>query len=393
MAGEKPPQHGRVERIGVEKGPTERVQKLHEQILKRPVVRQQRGREAAEAGRPDQFRMGSLLPKFLRAVQKRLDSSWLYQTFKLPGTSYIVRDMRNQQPQSADQARTPDRAAEFQMREGQPSETQGKSRANYLGDRHNLTPQETKKEVEQIKRLLSEFEKLLVERFEKGKIVEQKSEDGKSHFRLKTLEEWKSFFSKFFKRSVWKNTELRFIKEFIFRGLVSLKKGDGKFAMLIGDMMMTDGQVDKFARLRVLSDLAKMLSNMEPGSTLEAELLKRGLTAENIRYLALAHKHAEWVIKMQADATKGMFGLLKTEEQVAKDLGIKRRGRQGKAYGGPLKWGEGGAKEEKHAFVPWGFWERQDRKGRPRTFVKIAFTVITLLIILAIWLSIRFILK
>jgi len=116
--------------------------------------------------------------------------------------------------------------------------------------------------------------------------------------------------------------------------------------------------------MKVLAEMMNMLANTDPGSTLEADALRRALTSEEFQFLALAHKHQEGQVKTGAQDTKGMFANLRTEEDVAEKLGIKRRRKRGGAYGGPMKWGEGDKEDEKHNFVPLGFWERQKRTNK-----------------------------
>lgn len=376
----KTPEEGKVERISSKTGHAEKIEKMRQEF-ERPVVRRQTATEEQLRG-GDKFRDGSSVPGFLRAVERRQASSVAYRSFKLPGTDRMVSDLRDGAKQEAVQ-----KEATYNTREGRLAEAKSKSFVNYLGDRSNLRGNVSGALESEISRLLSEFEKLLIERFEKGKTVEQKSEDGKPHFKAKTDSEWHSFFSKFVKRTVWKDADIGLVNEFIFRGLASLKKGDGKFAMLIGDLIMSDGQNQKFARLKVLSDIMKALSGIEPGSALEAEVLKKFMEAGELKFLALAHKHAEKGFQTAAQATKGLFGELKMEEHVARELGIRGR-RSGRAYGGPIKWGGEGSDTEDHQFVPIGFWERQKR-GRYPFIAPIIYTLLTIVVITAIILAIK----
>ena len=375
---------GRVERGAGTK--TDAIKKMHEQITKQPIRRQPQ-RPGKEPKAPDRFQSDSIIPKFLRSVNKRLESSWVYQTFKLPGTNYVVRDHRGGRAKGAPEN---DQDSAFQMKEGKMAEAKQKGYVNYLGSRKVLQPQESKAAAQEIKRILSEFEKLLVERFEKGKSVEKQSPDGKPHFKLKTDAEWKSFFSKFIKRTVWKKADLKMLKSFIFRGLVKLTKGGGTHAMLVGDMAMNDGQIQKFARLKVLSKLMDLLAKMEPGSTLEKQLLKEGLNAEDFRFLALAHKHGDRAIKTGQQATRGMFADQKTEDQVSRHLGFGGKRGKKKGYGGPIRWGEEGGSTGPQAFVPHGFWERQTRGGWPKMPILIVSTVIVLLILAGIFALVKY---
>lgn len=368
---------GRVERDSP--GRSSLAERIRQQQLEGLRIQRPAGESEREEA-PDKYRQEGRLPHFLDSVSRRIGTG--YRQFKLPGTDYVVRDLRD--ADTGGESAKKDSA--YEMKDGRLAEARQKSYVNYLGERQVLQPEVAKDAGREISRLLSEFEKLLVDRFEKGRTVERESEDGEPHFREKTAEEWRSFFSRFLGRAAWRKAGIETVRQFIYRGLVALKKGDGVYAMLIGDMAMSDGQVQKFARLKVLSQLMGLLAGMKPGSGIEPELLKKGLTADELMYLALAHRHGERALRLGQEATKGIFGQLRTEEHVAEQLGLHRRKKGGKGYGGPIKWGEKDSGEERHAFVPWGFWEREKR-GRPwgRVFTYVTATIIVLLALAAVW--------
>lgn len=359
---------GPVDRIdGTKKGDI--TEQIREEIFKRPV------REGAEERvRPDQYRPGSRLPQFVQSVDQRIGSG--YRTFRLPGTDYLVRDNRDG---ALDRREDLKDGSRFELKEGRMNEAKEKPYVNYFGDKMAMAQAEKGLQSE-IKRLLSDFEKLLVERFEKGKTVELKLADEKPVFKLKADGDWKDFFSKFLSRTVWKEGDLKLMEGFLFRGLVALQKAGGKYSMLVGDMVMSGGAVEKFARLKVLAELAELLANLKPGSSLEKEMLRKGLGLEAFRYLSIEHKHEEISAQTSQLETKGMFQDLKTEEHIARELGIKRDGGKKRGYKGPIKWGEEGASEEPHAFVPWGWWEREQRGGWPRLIIKVALTIAAVLV-------------
>lgn len=379
---ERPPYRGRVDRIEGTDKQSDHIEKMREQFDQSTV---RRDAEKPSKERPDQFREDARLPHYINSIEKRIGTG--YRTFKLPGTNYVVRDQREEGARKGEAFK---KDPGYEMKDGQLAKAKEKSYVNYLGDRQVLQPDEARGLAREISRLLSEFEKLLIDRFEKGKILEQETADGKPNFGAKSAEQWRSFFSKFLGRTVWRDADLKMLKEFIFRGLIDLKRGDGKYAVLIGDMELSNGQIEKFARLRVLSDLLEMLANARPGSSIEEDLIRKGIGKDELKYLALAHKHTDHGIKTAKDTTKGMFGELRTEEEVASRLGISRRKKGGGAYGGPIKWGDKDSEEEKHGFVPWGFWEREKR-GRPwpKLFTKVLFTIIILILFATIWAIVR----
>jgi len=129
-----------------------------------------RAPEHPSVGRLDHFGVEGAIPRFLRSVQKRLDSSHVYQSFKLPGTSYVVQDRRGETI-----AETPpeEKNSAFEVKDGRIITAKEKSYVNYLGEKQFLQGEVFKPLVKEILRLLSEFEKLLVERFEKGRTIER----------------------------------------------------------------------------------------------------------------------------------------------------------------------------------------------------------------------------
>lgn len=378
----QPPSAQVIKRI--DSGISERSKQIYEK-MRDAVLRAPEGRPTVERFRPDQFKMGSVVPKFLRFVEKRLESTWLYRSFKLPGTQYVVRDMRNI-------TKLPPDAPNF-FKRSEPSLPKNEEFArmkdspyvNYLGERR--FPEAPQKEpIQEISRLLSEFEKLLVERFEKGKTIEQKSEDGKPHFREKTDAEWRDFFSKFLGRTVLRSGDIEALKQIIYRGLAALKKGDSRYAMLVGDLEMTDGQISKFARIKIFKDLVSLVAHIRPGDSIDADKVRELIQTEQFKYLALAHRHEERV-KIAKEESRGIFARLKTEEYTADKLGLKRR----RGYSGPIKWGgeeeEGAA--DGHQFIPLGFWERQKRGAWPKIPTITVSILITLLIVFGLMAIVR----
>lgn len=331
-----------------------------------------RGPGMSEDGTQDQFEKGLRLPRFMRAIQEKLGTG--YRNFKLPGTNRVVEDNRDRAGRRDD---TGKKDAGYEIRDGKMIEVKNvpQTGEGAAADLNRALEGE-------VNRLLSDFEKMLVERFEKGKQLEYQTKDGKPNYAQKAEGAWKAFFSKFVKRTIWKKGELENLKEFVFRGLMSHAKGGGKYSTLIGDMAYNNGQIQKFTRLQILNEIAKMLQNIKPGSALAKDLLKKGLEAEEFQFLALANKHRDKALKLSQQEAKGFFGTTqKAEDQAAEKLGLKRRGGRGK-YGGPIRWGKEGASEEPHLFVPLGFWEREKRGAWPRLIIKIA-VILTGILILA----------
>ena len=148
--------HGRqIERIeNVKK--QQRIQQTSTAQRVSKVTQVSRVGEREKAGKKthaDQYKSGSLIPKFLRSVSQRQKSSWIYQTFRLPGTDYVVRDLR---------AGGSDDEVKAHLKKEQDLgafKTEAKNYSNFLGDRSDLRPKEGKSEKESLSRLLSDFEK------------------------------------------------------------------------------------------------------------------------------------------------------------------------------------------------------------------------------------------
>jgi hypothetical protein len=69
--------------------PADKVKRFQElQELQPPVVKTMPEGVKHEAA--DVFRKGSFIPQFLKTIQQRIESSSVYQSFKLPGADYIV---------------------------------------------------------------------------------------------------------------------------------------------------------------------------------------------------------------------------------------------------------------------------------------------------------------
>lgn len=350
------------------------AQKIYEQELQKPFVRKEPKRDAPKEG-PDKFGLKSDIPKFLSSVQKRLDSSWVYQNFRLPGTQYVVRDLRGQ---ALGYSKEMEKELSYELREGRMEKSKKKSYVNYLGDRSNLQQEAEQRLQEEVNRLLSNFEKLLIERFENDKTIEQKSDDGKPHYREKTREDWKNFFDKLLGRTEWRESELKAIKEFIYRGIISLKEGDGIYSMLIGDILMEDGSFEKFSRMKVYSEIAEKIGDAKPGKSFEEAFIKEALKKESFRYLALAHKHKRRPMLVSRETTKGMFGELKAEDEAARKLGISRKA-TGNEFDGPIKWGKKGGDADA-SFVPWNY--NKKKKGNKLIWTIVSISIAILLLVI-----------
>lgn len=323
------------------------------------------------------------LSNLLQAFQARTEGAM--RAFRLPGSNRVIHDRREAghrgEKDIPDKAHTrPDRAdkhrREMHIREGRAEDVKARTYENYLAIRQ-MTASEKGPEAKLKEKLLSEFEKLLVERFEQAKKIEEESKDGKAKFLAKTVEEWRAFFDKFLHRTVKKTADLAEIQEFLFRGMV--KKGDAK-AVLISDIILNSGRTDKFARFGVLyHKISDFLSKLLPGDAVAKNAIADALLSERLMYLALQPPSAESEILTGLKPKQGMFAAESTEARVAEELGISYdkgapsavqrglyvRGKKKRA-GGLFKWLSSDEEMQEDAqgrFMPWWQWGTLKKPG------------------------------
>src|SRR3989338_4887791 len=156
MAEEKPGKIGR--------SPTDAVEKLLEEIrfrgLESPASREaELAEKSAEATPLEMPRLTRLLQQAVRQV----DSSQVYQTFKLPGTQTMVHDRRGK-TEEASVGKTIAEESKMSTEEllvqlGKLSATKEKNYENYLADpASRLKMPEQKAAEERLQKMLTRFE-------------------------------------------------------------------------------------------------------------------------------------------------------------------------------------------------------------------------------------------
>lgn len=386
----------------------EKVKRLQEaQELQLPVIKKLP--EGVKPEATDVFRKGSLIPQFLKTVQQRIESSSVYQSFKIPGSDHIIHDQRDDKKDAGKHRDADHREGkktdgkkgegggvfgrELHMREGKLQEIRERLYENYLGDKNQgFQGQQQQAGEPAAKRPLTAFEKMILERFERGVKVAKESEDGKAHFFEKSDSDWKSFFKKFLPRTLWRKTEVDNVKELIYRGLMSLK-GSADSKMLVSDLIMTNGRIEKFIRFQILAEKFGLLPKMQPGNAVTAEALTQLVDAQTLKYLALASKHKGPEFTTGMEATKGLFATKKTEAHVAEQLGITLAGHETASHatsgrakrrglGGLMGDGNEVLDDQQGRFIPWWSWDRENRSGQRNWFVPVA--LITFLALMGI---------
>jgi hypothetical protein len=251
-------------------------------------------------------------------------------------------------------------------------------------------------------RVLSEFEKKLVMRFEGGETQAQELPEGQFSFLKKTAAEWGNFFEKFLTRTFQKVVGWEDVKGILFRGLVQ-EKGMPQKGVLISDVM-THAGTDKFARLSVETARALQLAAGGPGTVIPKETLQ-SMMGGDLRYLALGPASGDdgAAARFTQAASRGMFTSQQLENRIAEQLGLvtdfrgvdprvlggqasgdarsgdarRRRARSmwARMFGGEEPGGDGSV------FVPWWRWDREERGGARRWFVVVFGAVVFMLLI------------
>lgn len=319
----------------------------------------------------DRFQLIQMMPHFLRAARSNLNAP---DQFRLPGQDRVVHDHRDDKSREGRQAREAHardhvrseekNASRMELRRGRLVESAEKDYENYFGERvgRGETLKEPSETMEQLSRLLSKFEKIILERFEQGREIAQRSQDGRATFLEKTEAQWREFFSNFRERMIGKKVSLDEIEEFLFRGLVA----KGERGILISDMTLKDGRVEKFIRFNIIADLLAKFAALKPGDSFGIDKLT-GMERE-LMYLALAASKGR-ELSTSPLPTAGKFISSKAEGEAARELGIAQGEptQQGRSQiiRSKRSWLAGlfGEKEPEpeetpYQFVPWWSWGR-----------------------------------
>lgn len=337
----------------------------------------------------DQFQLMKMLPHFIQVAQKMVDAAQVYEHFRLPGQDRVVQDKRDEGTREAKGAEKKEAkkeamegaAKDFEVRHGRLVRQKEKGYENYLGDRMDRGAHMEREEGgSRLERFLSAFEEMVVARFEGGRDVAKESVDGKAKFLEKTEAQWKEFFSKFIDRLVAKKVSMDEIREFLFRGVVP----KGNKGIVISDMVLADGRVEKFIRFGVIADALAKLKAMTPGDVFGREKLA-GLTGEEFLYLALAVSRGKDIATSPLP-TAGKFMLGSTEEKAAQELGIPIGGQQSdkgaqvrgrgrrSPFTGLFDEREGEPGDLPYQFIPWWHWSNLKRPTKTK-WATIAFYI------------------
>jgi len=337
--------------------------------------------ELAQALRANAFQVRQALPFFQRIVQT-LKGAQAYQQFRLSNGQVVV-DKRDKAAESAkgNEAKAAEEVIRSRKNEEKNEVKEGKdllkgkdsaSRADSLRDvsRGGL---ENRAAASRVDKLLSAFERMVVERFEGGREIASQGKAGEPTFLTKTEAQWKAFFEQFMHRTVRKSIDAAEIKNFLLRGVI----GKGDKGIFIGDMRLKGGGTEKFVRFSILAEIFAKLRGARPGITISGSEVG-DMTGEELMYLALAaskRKEYEYVQK----AADGKFMGGKAEERAAKELGLtldsqlkekaKKLRERGRKFGFGMMFDRDPEPEDiPYRFVPWWHWGNISRPGKFKWF-------------------------
>lgn len=434
MASPKDSQQPRtpVEGLGGRKSdsPTDRLRQYLGLTIdqgKRAESKELRPVESKREERPsDRFEQPSRLSRFRESIQRRVQSGWVFQTFRLAGTDRIVHDRRDERASPRGESRESARARpgasslssppsgrsthaaekEFVIRKGSLDEVQEKNYQNYFGNK-DLSHQPGNPVVKQVQRLLALFEKVLLFRFEEGGQIEQPQAEGMTELPKKNAAQWKEFFAPFWHRTVKREISLSEADKLLLRGVVK-QSGSSDMATLISDIHLTSGKTEKFIRLQLA--LQKLLGQMElePGMLLDKQWLGK-MNGDSITYLAIASAESELRFENSPKELQGQFLSKKYETIAAEKLGLvrdpespldpktmhpalhgRRRGGLFALLSSLFARDKEVIEDEVGRFVPWYHWDRQSRTGFRRWFTLVFGPLIFIILAIAIWGLIRF---
>lgn len=346
------------------RAPAEDVKKAEEQL-------------AREMGRDTFQAFKRQLPAQLR-VRRGIDATRVYQHFRLPGRKRIVHDRRGEAGRERHAAEREGRRTESMvMREGRLTHEKAKHYENYLGER--MQAARSMGEAAGIKKtmdeLLSRFEQMIIKRFEGDQKIVQMAEEGRQTFLKKTAQQWSDFFSRFAGRFLGKRVPVRNIQQFLFRGMVP----KGAKGIVISDMTLKSGRVERFIRFSILAEAMAKLAKAMPGQMFGKDVL----TGEELYYLALAAARGrEYVTGPKPTEGRFMGGV--AEERASQELGIplaahlakKTKELRAKSRRG---WGVGREREPLEEgvpgqFIPWWHWGNL-KPGGPHRSTTVAFYI------------------
>ncbi|OGQ65845.1 MAG: hypothetical protein A3F89_07765 [Deltaproteobacteria bacterium RIFCSPLOWO2_12_FULL_50_11] len=143
-------------------------------------------------------------------------------------------------------------------------------------------------------RELTLFEKIFLARFKDGIPLGRALEKGEHCFRPKSEGDWKGFFQRVGDYLYSKTSEVKDIKEMIYRGLVGEKSQGQEGAqkpVLVSDVVFQSGKADKFTQMAIASQsVAKTLGQLLPGNKIGESLIQEMGIKGALLYQALSYK-------------------------------------------------------------------------------------------------------
>lgn len=393
---------------------------------------------------PDQFRQTTTREQVARALSQRIEQAQAMASLilRLPGRGRVIEDRRDLPEHHSSEH---DDARAHQTRDERANDAREKSEHDKRAterDPHALAGEQAANPRRGVERTmnpataqilaelalaeaqateggaatggrahdgeLTSFERAIVERFEKGLAQAHSNGDGAAKLAPKDASQWKNFFAQFLTRTEKRQIPMDAIADaLLFRGLLQKKGADG-VGIFIGDVQLTSGALEKFARFEVsLQRIMQYVQHLAPGATVDKQIIAQVIASELLEYFAIAPDSAGRAFAGGMLDQGGIFLSRRVESDLANTLGIPQRqsttqdipestahARRGfKGIGGGLDPDSDASQEDPldmwRRFLPWRRIDREERFGRRRWFVTITWLTIITAGGISLWLLAR----
>lgn len=309
------------------------------------------------------------------------------ETAKQQVVKEVIKDMRDAASARESESRKETEQAKYdgRIRDGKFVRDKSTADATKSVDKSLWGKLEQQTASDRVDKLLSKFERMILQRFEEGSQIAQQSKDGKPAFAEKSDGQWSQFFRQFLDRTVKKTIDFSKIQEFLFRGLVA----KGNRGIFIGDLKLTSGQVEKFIRMSIMESIMARLKGLKPGQAVGKGAF--GELGEELAYLALSSAKRKQYSTSDKEA-EGKFMGGRAEDRAAKELGITlddqlrekaRKMRKGRG----LNWffeKDPEGEDIPYTFVPWWHWGNLSKPGKFKWFTVFFYSSLLILAIMGI---------
>ncbi|MBI4211521.1 MAG: hypothetical protein HY540_02680, partial [Deltaproteobacteria bacterium] len=180
------------------------------------------------------------------------------------------------------------------------------------------------------------------------------------------------------------------VREFLLRGVVQ----KGAKGIVISDMLLANGRVEKFIRFSVMATVLEKLKMLLPGEAFTRSEIA-ALSQEELNYLALAVARSADAVAEEAE--RGKFFDAQAEARAAQELGLPMsqhlsaksrllRKQRKLGLGGLLGSSEGEIFEDPAPtqFIPWWHWENLKKPSPARSVTAVFYTALGIVALIGI---------